>query len=43
MPSCVSVDQTRATDLITGSCEPQCGLWELNSGPIEETVSALKH
>jgi hypothetical protein len=25
-----------ASDLTTDSCEPPCGCWELNSGPLEE-------
>ena len=25
-----------APDLITDGCEPPCGCWELNSGPLEE-------
>jgi hypothetical protein len=29
-------DQKRARDLITDGCEPPCGCWELNSGPLEE-------
>jgi hypothetical protein len=28
--------QKRASDLITDGCEPPCGFWELNSGPLEE-------
>jgi hypothetical protein len=24
------------SDLITDGCEPPCGCWELNSGPLEE-------
>ncbi|GAB1299023.1 Bifunctional epoxide hydrolase 2 [Apodemus speciosus] len=28
--------QKRASDLITGGCEPPCGCWELDSGPLEE-------
>jgi len=26
----------RASDLITDGCEPPCGCWELNSGPLED-------
>ena len=26
----------RAPDLIVDGCEPPCGCWELNSGPLEE-------
>jgi hypothetical protein len=28
--------QKRACNLITDGCEPSCGCWELNSGPLEE-------
>ncbi|EGW02432.1 E3 ubiquitin-protein ligase NEDD4 [Cricetulus griseus] len=28
--------QKRAQDLIRDGCEPPCGCWELNSGPLEE-------
>jgi hypothetical protein len=28
--------QKRASDLITGGCDPPCGCWDLNSGPSEE-------
>ena len=28
--------QKRAPDLIPDGCEPPCGCWELNSGPLEE-------
>ncbi|EDL89906.1 rCG56979 [Rattus norvegicus] len=28
--------QKRALDPITDGCEPPCGCWELNSGPLEE-------
>jgi hypothetical protein len=28
--------QKRASDFITGGCEPPCGCWDLNSGPLEE-------
>ena len=28
--------QKRAPDPITDGCEPPCGCWELNSGPLEE-------
>ena len=29
-------DQKRASDRITDGCEPPCGCWDLNSGPLEE-------
>ena len=28
--------QERESDLTTYSCEPPCGCWELNSGPLKE-------
>ena len=28
-------------DLITDGCEPPCGCWELNSGPLEEQAMLL--
>ncbi|XP_049984502.1 cytochrome b-c1 complex subunit 7-like [Alexandromys fortis] len=33
--------QKRAPDLITNGCEPPCGCWELNSGPLEEQAVLL--
>jgi hypothetical protein len=33
---CPQTHQKRASDLITDGCEPPCGCWELNSGPLEE-------
>ena len=33
---CISAHQKRAPDLFTDGCEPPCGCWELNSGPLEE-------
>jgi hypothetical protein len=33
---CLQTHQKRASDLITGGCEPPCGCWDLNSGPLEE-------
>jgi hypothetical protein len=35
--------QKRASDLITGGCEPPCGCWDLNFGPLEEQSGALTH
>jgi hypothetical protein len=29
-------NQKRVSDLITDSCEPPCGFWDLNSGSLEE-------
>jgi hypothetical protein len=34
--SCLQTLQKRALDLIMDGCEPPCGCWELNSGPLEE-------
>jgi hypothetical protein len=34
--SCVKTHQKRVLDPITDGCEPSCGCWELNSGPLEE-------
>ena len=33
--SCLQMHQKRTSDLIMGSCEPPCGCWDLNSGPLE--------
>lgn len=33
---CLQTHQKRAPDPITDGCEPPCGCWELNSGPLEE-------
>jgi hypothetical protein len=33
--------QKSASDSITDGCEPLCGCWELNPGPLEEQYSAL--
>jgi hypothetical protein len=30
------MQQKRTSDLISGSCEPPCVFWDLNSGPLEE-------
>ena len=31
----------RAPDPITDGCEPPCGCWELNSGPLEAHAMLL--
>ncbi|XP_055448742.1 MAP/microtubule affinity-regulating kinase 3 isoform X3 [Psammomys obesus] len=36
LPACVPVNQKRAPDVTADGCEPPCGFWELNSGPLEE-------
>ena len=33
--------QKRAPEPITDRCEPPCGCWELNSGPLEEQAMLL--
>jgi hypothetical protein len=33
---CLNTYQKRASDPITDGCEPPCGCWDLNSGPLEE-------
>jgi hypothetical protein len=33
--------QKRASDLIIDGCEPPCGCWDLNSGPLEEQLVLL--
>ena len=33
---CLQTLQKTASDPITDGCEPPCGCWELNSGPLEE-------
>jgi hypothetical protein len=40
--SYLQTHQKRALDPITDGCEPPCGFWELNSGPLEEQ-SVLSH
>ena len=39
--SCLQTHQKRASDPITYGCEPPCGYWELNSGPLGKAVGAL--
>jgi hypothetical protein len=36
-----SSDQKRASDPFKDGCEPPCGCWELNSGPLEEQFMLL--
>ena len=33
--------QKRASEPITDGCEPPCGCWDLNSGPLEEQLVLL--
>ena len=37
MPAC----QKKARDFITDGCEPLCGCWGLNSGPLKEQLVLL--
>jgi hypothetical protein len=39
--SCLQTHQKRASDPITDGCEPPCGCWDLNSGPLEEQSALL--
>jgi hypothetical protein len=41
LPACMPTGQKRASDSITDGCEPPCGGWELNSGPLEEQLVLL--
>jgi hypothetical protein len=36
MCCCLQTYQKRASDPTTDGCEPPCGGWDLNSGPVEE-------
>jgi hypothetical protein len=39
--SLLQIHQKSALDPITDGCEPPCGCWELNSGPLEEQSALL--
>ena len=39
--SCLQTLQKTASDLSTDGCEPPCGCWDLNSGPLEEQSALL--
>jgi hypothetical protein len=41
--SCLQTHQKRASDLVTDGCEPPCGCWDLNSGPLGEQSGTLAH
>ena len=41
LSACMPPCQKRASDPITDGCEPPCGRWELNSGPLEEQAVLL--
>jgi hypothetical protein len=36
LSACTPACQKRASDPIIDDCEPPCGCWEMNSGPLEE-------
>jgi hypothetical protein len=36
LSTCIPAHQRKASSLIIHSCEPLCGFWELNSGPLKE-------
>jgi hypothetical protein len=36
LPTYMPAHQKRASNPITDGCEPPCGCWELNLGPLEE-------
>ena len=38
---CLQTLQKRASDFVTDGCEPPCGCWDLNSGPLEEQLALL--
>jgi hypothetical protein len=41
IPLSLQTHQKRASDPITDGCEPSCGCWELNAGPLEEQTVLL--
>ena len=41
LSACTPACQKRASDPITDGCEPPCGCWELNSGPLEKQLVLL--
>jgi hypothetical protein len=41
LSACILACQKRVSDPITDGCEPLCGCWELNSGPLEEQTVLL--
>jgi hypothetical protein len=38
---CLQTLQKRASDFVMDDCEPPCGCWDLNSGPLEEQSALL--
>ena len=38
---CLQARRGYQTDLISDGCEPPCGCWELNSGPLEKQAMLL--
>jgi hypothetical protein len=41
--SCLQTHQKKESDPITDGCEPPCGGWELNSGPLGSSHQSGKH
>ena len=41
LSACTPACQKRASDPIIDGCEPPCGCWELNSGPLEKQSALL--
>ena len=41
LSACMHACQKRPSDPIIDSCEPLCGCWELDSGPLEEEQELL--
>jgi hypothetical protein len=39
--SCPQILHKRASDFVIDGCEPPCGCWDLNSGPLEEQSALL--
>jgi len=39
--SAVPVKMTSGEEVATGGCDPLCGLWELNSGSLQEEQAFL--
>lgn len=43
LSACAPALQQRASDPTVDGCEPSCGSWELNSGPLEEQPEFFNH
>ena len=40
---CLQTLEKRASDFVMDGCEPPCGCWDLNTGPLEEQSGTLTH